>query len=133
MPTGKIRPATAADIDTIAWVAVAASPADPVYPYRYPLLAQYPEDYAAFSRLRWGDYWADDDNYIMLYECPSIEDLNHSKVVAFSMWSLPPSLREQLSVGRLDGQGRLAPAPDANPLNSGHICVSQPAMTGEYV
>lgn len=88
-----IRLATKSDLDTITSIAVAALPADPVCPYRFPYMSQYPEDHAKFARIRYGEYMADRDNVVMVYECPSIEDISVSKPVAFSIWHLPPPQR----------------------------------------
>lgn len=52
-------------------------------------MSQYPEDFAKFTRLRYNDYWGDHDNVIMVYECPSLEDPDKLKVVAFSIWTVP--------------------------------------------
>lgn len=94
----KIRPANESDLDAIAWIAVDALPADPVCPYRFPYRNQYPEDHAKFTRIRYGDYMAEGDSVVMVYECPSIEDISIVKPVAFSIWQLPPPQRPKASV-----------------------------------
>ncbi|MCJ1404944.1 hypothetical protein MMC11_008170 [Xylographa trunciseda] len=84
-----IRLAKESDLDAIAWISVAALPADPVCPYRFPYMHLYPEDHVKFSRIRYTEYMAAGDNVIMVFECPTIEDPAVHKPVAFSIWQLP--------------------------------------------
>jgi len=84
-----IRPATESDLDAITWISVAALPADPICPYRFPYMRAYPEDHAKFTRIRYGEYMAAGDSAIMVFESPSIEDPGINKPVAFSIWQLP--------------------------------------------
>lgn len=84
-----IRPATEADMDAITWISVAALPADPICPYRFPFMDKYPDDHEKFTRLRYMEYLAAGDSAIMVFECPSLEDPNVNKAVAFSIWQLP--------------------------------------------
>ncbi|KAI0105091.1 acyl-CoA N-acyltransferase [Nemania sp. FL0031] len=88
-----MRYATPSDLDSITWIAIAASPNDPIYPYRYPHRTKYPEDYAEYTRIRYSEYLADKNNAIMVFELPSIEDKSVNKPVAFSIWTLPPPQR----------------------------------------
>lgn len=106
-----IRYATPSDLGAIVWIAVAASPADPVFPYRYPRMDRYPEDYAKYTRIRYGDNLANPDNVVMVYECPSIEDTSIVKPVAFSVWLLPPSQRPAREVVGDATQQQRKPAP----------------------
>ncbi|KAJ8127297.1 hypothetical protein O1611_g6341 [Lasiodiplodia mahajangana] len=87
------RHATTSDLDAIVWIAIATSPADPVSPYRYPGMKQFPEVYAQNTRIRYGEYLADPDNITMVFEYPSHEDESVTKPVAFSIWALRPSQR----------------------------------------
>ncbi|KAI1123033.1 acyl-CoA N-acyltransferase [Nemania abortiva] len=111
-----IRLATTSDLDAIAWVAVAASPADPIFPYRYPHMDQYPEDFAKYTRIRYGEYLADPNSVVMVFECPSIEDTSVSKLVAFSIWVPPPS-QEPAHAGVSATQSALNTTPTGNAQN----------------
>ncbi|MCJ1392944.1 hypothetical protein MMC18_005816 [Xylographa bjoerkii] len=84
-----IRLAKESDLDAIVWISVAALPADPVCPYRFPYMDLYPEDHVKFSRIRYAEYMAAGDNVIMVFESPTIEDPAVHKPVAFSIWQLP--------------------------------------------
>lgn len=84
-----IRPATQSDVDAITWISVAALPADPVCPYRFPYMHLHPEDHVRFTRMRYVEYMAAGENAIMVFESPSIEDPTMKKPVAFSIWQLP--------------------------------------------
>lgn len=84
-----IRLANESDLDAITWISVAALPADPVCPYRFPYKHLYPEDHAKYTRIRYGEYMAGGDSVIMVFESPSLEDPLVNKPVAFSIWQLP--------------------------------------------
>ena len=87
-----IRPAKESDLDAITWISVAATPADPVCPYRYPLRELYPDDFEKFSRIRLGEYFAgavSGASDFLVFEAPSIDNSSVKKVVAFSIWDLP--------------------------------------------
>ena len=87
-----IRAAQPSDLDAITWVSVAATPADPLCPYRYPFREQYPEDFQKFSRLRLGDILAEaatGSTLFMVYEAPSMEDPSIRKVISYAIWELP--------------------------------------------
>ena len=84
-----IRPATESDLDAITWISIAALPADPVCPYRFPYMRDYPEDHAKYTRIRYEEYMAAGSNAIMVFEAPSLEDPQVTKPVAFSIWQLP--------------------------------------------
>lgn len=104
-----IRPAQLSDLDAIAWISLAAAPADPVHPYRYPLLHEYPEDFAHYGRLRVSDYLADaaaGKSTIMLFELPSIEYPSVNKPVAYSVWEHAERQPKEI---QSDNQGLLLP------------------------
>ena len=87
-----IRPAKASDLDAITWISVAATPADPVCPYRYPMREEYPDDFDKFSRIRLGEYLTGAISGVgdfLVFEAPSIEDPDIKRVIAFSIWDLP--------------------------------------------
>lgn len=87
-----IRTAQPSDLDVITWVSVAATPADPVCPYRYPYREQYLEDFKRFSRIRLGEFLAEaatSSTVFMVYEAPSIEDPSIQKVISYAIWELP--------------------------------------------
>lgn len=111
------RRATASDLDAIVAVAIAALPADPVNPYRYPRWREFPDDYARHTRLRYAAWLEDPSNVVMVCEVPAehsgrlAEEGENEEdkpagsstalvvsggkhvVVAFSIWELPPSQR----------------------------------------
>ena len=93
--TMSIRTAQLSDLDAITWVSVAATPADPVCPYRYPFREQYPEDFERFSRIRLGEFLAEastGSTVFMVYEAPSIEDPSIRKVISYAIWELPKGI-----------------------------------------
>ena len=84
-----VRTAQLSDLDAITWVSVAATPADPVCPYRYPFREQYPEDFERFSRIRLGEFLAEaasGSTVFMVYEAPSMEDASTRKVISYAIW-----------------------------------------------
>lgn len=86
------------DLDAITWVSVAATPADPVCPYRYPYREQYPEDFEQFSRIRLGEFLAEaatGSTVFMVYEAPSIENQSIWKVISYAIWELPRGIIER--------------------------------------
>ena len=90
--TISIRSATASDLDTITAIGLAALPDDPVWPYRYPFAAQFPEDHYKYSRIRYSEYLANVEvgaYAVMFAEAPSNEDPDVKVVVAMSIWQLP--------------------------------------------
>ncbi|MCJ1399663.1 hypothetical protein MMC11_002865 [Xylographa trunciseda] len=84
-----IRLATESDLDAITWIDVAATPADPVFPYRFPYMHDYPEDHLKYTRIRYGEYMATGNGTILVFESPSLENPTVSKPVAFSIWVIP--------------------------------------------
>lgn len=83
-----IRRAVSSDLDALTWISVAATPADPVCPYRYPLREMYPEDFEKFSKMRLSEYLANAQtgaSDFMVYEAPSIQDAYGRKVVAYAI------------------------------------------------
>lgn len=68
---------------------MAALPTDPICPYSFPFIDQYPDDHVRFTRLRYTELMTAGERAIMVFDCPSIEDPNVNKAVAFSMWQLP--------------------------------------------
>ena len=87
-----IRAAQPSDLDAITWVSVAATPADPVCPYRYPFREQYPEDFQQFSRIRLKEFLAEaatGSTLFMVYEAHSMEDPSIRKVISYAIWELP--------------------------------------------
>ncbi len=104
-----IRAAQPSDLDAITWVSVAATPADPVCPYRYPYREQYPEDFQQFSRIRLSEFLAEaatGSTLFMVYEAPSMEDPSIRKVISYAIWELPkghveiPETRVLTEVGK---------------------------------
>lgn len=92
-----IRSATESDLNSITWISVAALPADPVCPYRFPYRHEYPEDHIKYTRIRYREYMAAGDSAIMVFECPSLEDPTVNKAVAFSIWQLPETRAEKFA------------------------------------
>ncbi|KAK3998250.1 GNAT family [Cladorrhinum sp. PSN332] len=86
-------------------------PGSHLRPYRFPHPAEFSDDFARFTRIRYGEYMAHTDNVVMLYEYPSKEDPSVMKPVAFSTWRLPPPRRP--SHGQLVRWG-MAKAKDEN-------------------
>ena len=87
-----VRTAQLSDLDAITSVSVAATPADPVCPYRYPFREQYPEDFERFSRIRLGEFLAEAASgsaVFMVYEAPSMEDASTRKVISYAIWESP--------------------------------------------
>ncbi|KAH7039677.1 acyl-CoA N-acyltransferase [Microdochium trichocladiopsis] len=136
--TDTIRLAGHSDLDAIVAVAIAALPADPVNPYRYPRWQEFPEDYAKFTRIRYAGWLAEPNNVVMVCEVPG-SDLGNTpdaqeretaglgtvekgdrRIVGFSIWELPPSQRvaaqderadrDPSSVTTENALGRLSPA-----------------------
>ncbi|KAI1108005.1 acyl-CoA N-acyltransferase [Nemania sp. NC0429] len=127
-----IRYATPSDLDAIAWIAVAASPADPVFTYRYPYMDQYPEDYAKYTRIRYSENFANPDNVVMVYECPSIEDPSIIKPVAFAVWLLPSSQRPAQTGGVEANQQQLTNNDDGKQANRLERRDANPARWATY-
>ena len=87
-----IRAAQPSDLDAITWISVAATPMDPVCPYRFPYRDQYPEDFEHFTRIRLAERLAEGatgTTIFMVYEAPSIEDPSVQKVISYAIWELP--------------------------------------------
>ena len=104
-----IRPAQLADLDAITWVSVAATPADPVCPYRYPFREQHPEDFERYSRIRLGEFLAEaatGSTVFMVYEAPSIEDPSIRKVISYAIWELPKGIIERPETRGLTEAGK---------------------------
>lgn len=110
------RRAEHADLDAIVAVAIAALPADPVNPYRYPRWREFPDDYARFTRIRYAGWLADPNNVVMVCEVPASDvgvmtvseeketgsiamTSGDKRIVAFSIWELPPSQRNSKQEG----------------------------------
>lgn len=92
--TISVRSATLNDLDTMTAIGLAALPDDPVWPYRYPFAAQFPEDHYKYSRIRYSEYLANVEAgayAVMLAEAPSNENPDVKEIVAMSMWQLPGS------------------------------------------
>jgi GNAT superfamily N-acetyltransferase len=79
-----IRPATASDLDPMTWVLIGASPADPVYPYRFPDRHLYPQEFADLCRQKCTEYLA--TSSVVVCEMQSNADPEKMKVVAFGAW-----------------------------------------------
>ncbi|KAK3386827.1 hypothetical protein B0H63DRAFT_468443 [Podospora didyma] len=104
-----LREATLADLDAMTWVLVAASPLDPVYPYRFPDRLSYPAEFAQLCRQKCREYLATSTVMVCEMEAwpsfPSASECGQKarRVVAFSAWdapvaqSTPPHVAEPLS------------------------------------
>jgi GNAT superfamily N-acetyltransferase len=86
-----IRQATHGDLEDLTWVLVASYPSDPIYPYRFPNRHLYPEDFVVHCRLKCEEYL--DTSTVHVYECPTINDPEKRRVVAFSVWDLQQPLQ----------------------------------------
>ncbi|KXJ91721.1 acyl-CoA N-acyltransferase [Microdochium bolleyi] len=127
-----MRLATHSDLDAIVAVAIAALPADPVNPYRFPRWQEYPADYAKFTRIRYAGWLADPANVIMVCEVPGSDtSLNpgqqtmesrypsptaagDKRIVAFGIWELPPPQRTSNGADQ-QGLATLLPHSTATP------------------
>ncbi|KAI3325230.1 hypothetical protein HD806DRAFT_533821 [Xylariaceae sp. AK1471] len=89
-----LRAATKADLDQITSLGIAALHDDPIWPYRFPKAAEFPEDHRHYSRLRFSEYLENVENGVYaatVVEVPSEEDASVNKIIAMSMWGLPGS------------------------------------------
>ncbi|KAK3366254.1 hypothetical protein B0T24DRAFT_711770 [Lasiosphaeria ovina] len=139
----RLRAATAADVDAITELALAALPDDPVWPYRFPLASQFPDHHKAYTRVRIAEYL--DNVTTGVYQCMVVEAATTTaravssgssgsrssssssqtastststsstkQIVALSMWDLPASWRPR---GAAPPRGATdhPNRPDANP------------------
>ncbi|KAL2197004.1 acyl-CoA N-acyltransferase [Corynascus similis CBS 632.67] len=97
-----IRLATQADLEAMTAVLVAASPLDPVYPYRFPDRDLYPAEFAALCRQKCAEYL--ETSTVVVCELPVNAYSTATEVVAFSVWDMPAAAqpakpRRRSSVG----------------------------------
>jgi GNAT superfamily N-acetyltransferase len=88
----KLRHGTASDLDSMTTLGLAALPDDPIWPYRFPLAKQYPDEHYKYSRIRFSEYLDNVEAGIyaaVLIETPSMEDPSVTAMVAMSLWVLP--------------------------------------------
>lgn len=93
-----VRFAQASDIEALTQIGIAAFPFEPQWPYRYPHRKQYPEEHYKHTKIRYTEWLAAataKQCMIMVAEAPSIEDLAVRKVVALSIWRLPPQFEDR--------------------------------------
>lgn len=57
-----LRAATKADLDQITSLGIATLHDDPIWPYRFPRAAEFPEDHRRYSRLRFAEYLENVEN-----------------------------------------------------------------------
>lgn len=100
-----IRLATQADLEAMTAVLVAASPLDPVYPYRFPDRDLYPAEFAALCRQKCAEYL--ETSTVVVCELPVNAYSTATEVVAFSVWDMPAAAqpakpRRRSSVGTYD-------------------------------
>ena len=91
-----IRHAKPSDIEDISWIAVNATPLDPVCTYRFPYRDRFPEDFQKFTRTRMIDYLTTGlkgDSDFLVYENPDGSDTGHG-IIAYAVWDLPPGHSE---------------------------------------
>ncbi|KAK0727596.1 hypothetical protein B0T26DRAFT_765848 [Lasiosphaeria miniovina] len=110
----RLRAATAADVDAITELALAALPNDPVWPYRFPLASQFPAEHKKYTGIRIAEYL--ENVRTGVYQCMVVEAATTTarQIVALSMWDLPVSWRPRGAAsprGATDHPNR----PDANP------------------
>ncbi|KAK1832992.1 acyl-CoA N-acyltransferase [Podospora conica] len=94
--TMTLRSATLRDLDAITNLGLASLHDDPVWPYRFPWARIYPKVHYKYSRIRFEEYLESVDMGLiqcMVIEIPDEDDPSASKIIAFSMWSLPKSWR----------------------------------------
>ncbi|KAL2185633.1 hypothetical protein L209DRAFT_454202 [Thermothelomyces heterothallicus CBS 203.75] len=84
-----VRLGTWADLEAMTAVLIAASPLDPVYPYRFPDRHLYPAEFAAVCRQKCAEYL--ETSTVVVCELPVDAYGSASEVVAFSAWDLPPA------------------------------------------
>ncbi|AEO62089.1 hypothetical protein MYCTH_2313040 [Thermothelomyces thermophilus ATCC 42464] len=82
-----VRLGTWADLEAMTAVLIAASPLDPVYPYRFPDRHLYPAEFAAVCRQKCVEYL--ETSTVVVCELPVDAYGSASEVVAFSAWDLP--------------------------------------------
>lgn len=100
------RLATAADLGAMTWVLVAASPLDPVYPYRFPDL--YGDEFAALCAQKCTEYLQ--TSTVVVHEMPVDGDTARTQVVAFSAWDCPQQ-RSKIFLPAIEPSSRTANNP----------------------
>jgi len=111
-----VRLATNADLEDMTAVLVAASPLDPVYPYRFPDWDFYPAEFAALCRQKCVEYLQ--TSTVVVCELPVADAYGCSttRVVAFSAWDMPaaaqpPRPRRRSSIEPTSPTSATTPAP----------------------
>ncbi|KAL2173131.1 acyl-CoA N-acyltransferase [Thermothelomyces heterothallicus CBS 202.75] len=101
-----VRLGTWADLEAMTAVLIAASPLDPVYPYRFPDRHLYPAEFAAVCRQKCAEYL--ETSTVVVCELPVDAYGSASEVVAFSAWDLPPAAQPAKAARRSSSAFRAA-------------------------
>jgi hypothetical protein len=99
-----IRQAEKSDLEAVSTIALASLPLDPQWDYRFPHAAAFPEDHQKFTRIRYSEYFENQERggcLIMIAELPLIENPTISKAISFAIWQLPGS-----HLGPPEGDGK---------------------------